>query len=209
MWYGYCMYKAALSKTLILTIIWVDNALCVDISSDVMVLKFARFLLFHEWHLLLVQMLKAMLPVEFSGSTHRFSEQMSYQSNHLTVTVGGFRIGEARQSRWGLKSSSFGLHFGCFAALRFRKLGGNDDQAQVNHKERTNLRKDNNTGMKLELEDDILQSPLFKRRALHKVKRFVSNSKGLDWKLWAWCTFTVGGGRYQMAKTSLGSRTLG
>ena len=69
-----------------------------------------------------------------------FSSQVSDQLKDLTIAIGCLWGGKTAQS-WGrLKSGTFGFHFGRLTTLCLRKLGGYDDQAQVDHEKRSNLK---------------------------------------------------------------------
>lgn len=65
---------------------------------------------------------------------------MGYVFDYLGIARGRLRVvGAARQRRCGRIAGPFLPHALHLTLLRLRELGGNDDQAQVDHEERANL----------------------------------------------------------------------
>ena len=58
---------------------------------------------------------------------------------NLPVAVCRLWICKTGQCGWWLESGSFRFHLGRFSTFRLRELSGDDDQAQVDHEERSDL----------------------------------------------------------------------
>ncbi len=58
---------------------------------------------------------------------------------HLSVAVGRLRVGEGRERGGRLEPRPLRLHLCGLPPLRLGELGGDDDQAQVDHEEGADL----------------------------------------------------------------------
>ena len=112
-----------------------------DVLHDVVVLQFSGHLLLQQDLLLPGKSAGPDFPVSPSRPVHGFPEDVRDQLDDLPVAVGRLAVGQAREGGRGLEPGPLCFHLGRLAPLRLRELGGDDDQAQVDHEERTDLGK--------------------------------------------------------------------
>lgn len=113
-----------------------------DVLHDVVVLELSRALLLQEDLLLVRQPPRPEGPVHLPRPPHGLPQQVVDQPDDLAVAVSRLRVGEGGQGRGGLEAGSLGLHLGRLSTLRLGELGGDDDQAEVDHEEGADLEKE-------------------------------------------------------------------
>ena len=119
----------------------VDHRVSGDIFHDIVVLQLASVFLLLQNLFFVLEVFGFGGPVGGLGPLDSLADEVSDELDDLSVAVGRLRVGEAGQGGGGPETGPLRLHFGSLAPLRLAELSGDDDQAQVDHEERTNLEK--------------------------------------------------------------------